>query len=84
MGDTPAADPTMTPGGFINTYGNYIIQHQDVYDLLRFVWAGVLCPTTSDAMMKRMGISNVKFEDSVIALINDLVAEYALVSIISL
>ncbi|KAI5892588.1 uncharacterized protein SCHCODRAFT_02626545 [Schizophyllum commune H4-8] len=53
--DTPTID--MTPQGLLNADGNYVLQQEDVYNLLKYVWAGVLLPVTPDDYQKRLQIS---------------------------
>ncbi|KAL1729957.1 hypothetical protein EV714DRAFT_273107 [Schizophyllum commune] len=53
--DTPAID--MTPQGLLNADGNYVLQQEDVYNLLKYVWAGVLLPVTPEDYQKRLQIS---------------------------
>ncbi|KAI5895162.1 uncharacterized protein SCHCODRAFT_02618742 [Schizophyllum commune H4-8] len=70
----PAID--MTPKGLINQDGNYILQHGDVYKLLKYVWAGVLLPVDAQSYQERLDISTdtmVKLE----GVLKDLVAAYA-------
>ncbi|KAL1662806.1 hypothetical protein GGF50DRAFT_58149 [Schizophyllum commune] len=70
---SPAID--MTPKGLINSDGNYILQHGDVYKLLKYVWAGVLLPVTASAYQERLDISTetmVKLE----GVLKDLVDAY--------
>ncbi|KAL1736118.1 hypothetical protein EV714DRAFT_198524 [Schizophyllum commune] len=42
----------------INEDDNYILQHQDVYDLQKYAWSGVLLPTTEDDYQARLNISD--------------------------
>ncbi|KAI5890579.1 uncharacterized protein SCHCODRAFT_02547507 [Schizophyllum commune H4-8] len=42
----------------MNSADNYILQHQDVYDLQKYVWSGVLLPTTEEEYQARLNISD--------------------------
>ncbi|KAI4527095.1 hypothetical protein K525DRAFT_257482 [Schizophyllum commune Loenen D] len=48
----------MEPKGLVNDDGNYILQHDDIATLLKYVWAGVLLPVTEDAYQQRLQISD--------------------------
>jgi hypothetical protein len=47
----------LTPKGVLNASNNYILQHKDIYDLLKYVWTGVLIATTPEQYQARVGIS---------------------------
>ncbi|KAL1714238.1 hypothetical protein EV715DRAFT_209983 [Schizophyllum commune] len=53
--DTPTID--LTPQGLLNADGNYVLQQEDVYNLLKYVWAGVLLPVTPEDYQKRLQLS---------------------------
>ncbi|KAI5892289.1 uncharacterized protein SCHCODRAFT_02625787 [Schizophyllum commune H4-8] len=66
----------LSPKGLINDDGNYILQHGDVYNLLKYVWAGVLLPTDAKSYQEHLNISTdtmVKLE----GVLKDLVDSYA-------
>ncbi|KAI5834572.1 hypothetical protein K523DRAFT_339496 [Schizophyllum commune Tattone D] len=52
------SDIDMEPKGLVNDDGNYILQHDDIATLLKYVWAGVLLPVTEDAYQQRLQISD--------------------------
>ncbi|KAL1680368.1 hypothetical protein EV122DRAFT_288856 [Schizophyllum commune] len=41
-----------------NQDNNYILQHQDVYDLQKYLWSGVLLPITEEDYQGRLNISD--------------------------
>ena len=51
------SDIDMEPKGLINDDGNYILQHDDIANLLKYVWSGVLLPVTEDAYNQRLQLS---------------------------
>lgn len=66
----------MSPKELVNDDGNYILQNQDVYDLLKYVYCGVLLPVTEDAYKARLNIS-VDVMDKLSGVISPLVKAYA-------
>ncbi|KAI5828601.1 hypothetical protein K523DRAFT_306827 [Schizophyllum commune Tattone D] len=36
----------MSPKDLVNSDGNYVLQHEDIANLLKYVWSGVLLPVT--------------------------------------
>ncbi|TRM63172.1 hypothetical protein BD626DRAFT_548150 [Schizophyllum amplum] len=46
-----------TPKELLNADNNYALQHQDVYNLLRYVWSGVLLPCTEAKYQDRVQLS---------------------------
>ncbi|KAI5892075.1 uncharacterized protein SCHCODRAFT_02732293 [Schizophyllum commune H4-8] len=70
------SDIDMEPKGLVNDDGNYILQHDDIANLLKYVWSGVLLPVTEDAYTQRLQLSDDtagKLSD----VIKPLVAAYA-------
>ncbi|KAL1690570.1 hypothetical protein GGG16DRAFT_125547 [Schizophyllum commune] len=51
------SDIDMEPKDLINDDGNYILQHDDIANLLKYVWSGVLLPVTEDAYNQRLQLS---------------------------
>jgi hypothetical protein len=52
----PSASITLEPNGMINSDGNYLMQDQGLYDLLNYVWTGVMLATTKEAYMNLIKI----------------------------
>ncbi|KAL1682192.1 hypothetical protein EV122DRAFT_204044 [Schizophyllum commune] len=71
-----AASSTFEPKGLLNSDDNYILQHDDVVKLLKYVWAGVLLPVTEDAYRSRLQISDDVF-NKLSSVIKPLVQSYA-------
>ncbi|KAL1753977.1 hypothetical protein FB107DRAFT_216616 [Schizophyllum commune] len=53
-----SSDIDMEPKGLVNDDGNYILQHDDIANLLKYVWSGVLLPVTEDAYKQRLQLSD--------------------------
>ncbi|KAL1745681.1 hypothetical protein HDZ31DRAFT_81765 [Schizophyllum fasciatum] len=47
----------MSPKGLLDKNGNYVLQDDDIYDLDKFIWAGVLLPEDAKAYESRVQIS---------------------------
>ncbi|KAI5829125.1 hypothetical protein K523DRAFT_320813 [Schizophyllum commune Tattone D] len=77
MSSTPTVD--MTPQGLLNADGNYVLQQEDVFNLLKYVWAGVLLPVDADSYQKRLQIST-DIASKLSDVIQPLVAAYAVCS----
>ncbi|KAL1746617.1 hypothetical protein HDZ31DRAFT_33736 [Schizophyllum fasciatum] len=63
----------MSPKGLLNSNGNYILQHADAVNLLKYVWAAVLLPLSEADYRSRLQISNetaVKLSDVIKPLID--------------
>nr|VEU13568.1 pesticidal crystal protein cry6Aa [Schizophyllum commune] len=73
-----AASSTFEPKGLLNSDDNYILQHDDVVKLLKYVWAGVLLPVTEDAYRSRLQVSDDVF-NKLSSVIKPLVQSYATV-----
>ncbi|KAL1716013.1 hypothetical protein EV715DRAFT_206217 [Schizophyllum commune] len=54
---TAVPDIDMTPKGLVNDDGNYVLQHEDIANLLKYVWSGVLLPVTVSAYQDRLELS---------------------------
>ncbi|KAL1690576.1 hypothetical protein GGG16DRAFT_55333 [Schizophyllum commune] len=55
---TSVPDIDMTPKGLVNDDGNYVLQHEDIANLLKYVWSGVLLPVTVAAYQDRLQLSD--------------------------
>ncbi|KAL1750571.1 hypothetical protein FB107DRAFT_223663 [Schizophyllum commune] len=66
----------MTPQGLLNADGNYVLQQEDVYNLLKYVWTGVLLPVDASAYQTRLQIST-DIATKLSNVIQPLVASYA-------
>ncbi|KAL1734518.1 hypothetical protein EV714DRAFT_202113 [Schizophyllum commune] len=64
------------PKGLLNSDNNYILQHDDVVYLHKYVWGGVLLPTTESAYRSRLHVSNDVFA-KLSGVIRPLVQTYA-------
>ncbi|KAL1701276.1 hypothetical protein EV121DRAFT_282784 [Schizophyllum commune] len=49
--------PDLTPKGLLNDDGNYILQQDDMYSLLKYVCAGLLLPVTDWEYIERLQLS---------------------------
>ena len=49
--------PDLTPKGLVNDDGNYILQQDDMYSLLKYVCAGLLLPVTDWEYIERLNLS---------------------------
>ncbi|KAI5889070.1 uncharacterized protein SCHCODRAFT_02601356 [Schizophyllum commune H4-8] len=47
----------LTPKGLINDDGNYILQQDDMYGLLKYIWAGLLLPVSESEYIMRLSLS---------------------------
>lgn len=72
-------DIDMEPKGLVNDDGNYILQHDDIANLLKYVWSGVLLPVTESAYTQRLQLSD-DTAGKLSGVIKPLVAAYATVS----
>ena len=68
----------MTPQGLLNADGNYVLQQEDVYNLLKYVWTGVLLSVDASAYQTRLQIST-DIATKLSNVIQPLVASYATV-----
>ncbi|KAL1716066.1 hypothetical protein EV715DRAFT_275379 [Schizophyllum commune] len=73
MSSTTAVD--MTPKDLVNQDGNYVLQQDDMYAVLQYVWAGVLLPTDPTAFQARLGISAETMQ-KMSAVLESLVSQY--------
>ncbi|KAL1733729.1 hypothetical protein EV714DRAFT_281494 [Schizophyllum commune] len=73
MSSTTAVD--MTPKDLVNQDGNYVLQQDDMYAVLQYVWAGVLLPTDPTAFQARLGISAETMQ-KMSAVLERLVSQY--------
>ncbi|KAL1682933.1 hypothetical protein EV122DRAFT_249096 [Schizophyllum commune] len=69
-------DIDMEPKGLVNDDGNYILQHDDIANLLKYVWSGVLLPVTESAYTQRLQLSD-DTAGKLSGVIKPLVAAYA-------
>ena len=77
MSSTATVD--MTPKDLINQDGNYVLQQDDMYAVLQYVWAGVLLPTSPDAFQARLGVSDDTMK-KLNAVLESLISQYKTVS----
>ena len=63
-----------------NQDNNYILQHQDVYDLQKYLWSGVLLPITEEDYQGRLNISD-RTASKLSDVIKPLVDVYKIVSV---
>lgn len=68
----------MEPTGLVDDRGSYVLNHEDIYKLLRYVWTGVLIATTPENYKERLGINKLGNEEE--TLVQDLVNKYKNVS----
>ncbi|KAL1733728.1 hypothetical protein EV714DRAFT_203965 [Schizophyllum commune] len=54
---TPNSAPDLTPKGLINSDGNYILQQDDMYGLVKYIWAGLLLPVTEREYITSLNLS---------------------------
>ncbi|KAL1733773.1 hypothetical protein EV714DRAFT_203972 [Schizophyllum commune] len=47
----------MSPKDLVNSDGNYVLQHEDIANLLKYVWSGVLLPVTVPDYQDRLQLS---------------------------
>lgn len=47
----------LTPKGLINEDGNYILQQDDMYGLLKYIWSGLLLPVSEQEYIMRLNLS---------------------------
>ncbi|KAI5892176.1 uncharacterized protein SCHCODRAFT_01125215 [Schizophyllum commune H4-8] len=73
---TSVSDIDMTPKGLVNDDGNYVLQHEDIANLLKYVWSGVLLPVTVSAYQDRLNLSTDTV-DKLSDVIDPLLAAYA-------
>ncbi|KAL1745679.1 hypothetical protein HDZ31DRAFT_62884 [Schizophyllum fasciatum] len=76
MSTTQASD--MTPQGLLNDDGNYILQKDDMYNLLKYVWAGVLLPKDTATYQARVQVSAATYT-KISGVVTPLLATYAVV-----
>ncbi|KAL1690589.1 hypothetical protein GGG16DRAFT_55400 [Schizophyllum commune] len=74
MSSVPTVD--MSPKGLLNDNGNYVLQHEDIATLLKYVQSGVLLPDTESAYQNRIQYSN-DTANKLSDVIKPLVAVYA-------
>jgi hypothetical protein len=55
MSDDPSFD--LTPQAVLDANNNYVLQNKNIYDLLKYVWTGVLIAITPEQYQTRVGIS---------------------------
>ncbi|KAI4522430.1 hypothetical protein EV122DRAFT_267720 [Schizophyllum commune] len=67
--------PDMTPKDLVNSDGNYVLQQDNMYAVLQYVWAGVLLPTTPAAFQARLQISSDTMQ-KLSAVLESLVSQY--------
>ncbi|OBZ76547.1 Pesticidal crystal protein cry6Aa [Grifola frondosa] len=48
----------MEPKGLLNADDTYVLQRQDIYSLMKYVWTGVLLPTTLEEYKTRLALSD--------------------------
>ncbi|KAL1720264.1 hypothetical protein EV715DRAFT_197329 [Schizophyllum commune] len=70
------SDIDLLPKDLLNADGNLILQHQDVLDLLKYVWTGVLLPVTEAQYKSRLQISD-NTANKLTGVIEPLVEAYA-------
>ncbi|CAD6445217.1 07b06209-cfd8-402b-a3dc-9f09734075db [Sclerotinia trifoliorum] len=75
---TPAAsdDSLFEPKGLTASDGKYVLDHAGISSLLRYVWSGVLLPTTKDEYLTRTGVASSHY-DHVKKYIDPLLLAYA-------
>ena len=56
MPSSPSFD--LSPKGVLDENNNYVLQHESIYALLQYIWAGVLLPADTSAFQKRLDISS--------------------------
>ncbi|KAL1682859.1 hypothetical protein EV122DRAFT_273844 [Schizophyllum commune] len=54
---TSVPDIDMSPKDLVNSDGNYVLQHEDIANLLKYVWSGVLLPVTVPDYQDRLQLS---------------------------
>ncbi|KAL1725363.1 hypothetical protein EV714DRAFT_287958 [Schizophyllum commune] len=69
----------MTPGALVNSDGNYCLQQDDMYNLLKYLWSGALLPLTPADYQTRLDVSDSAMSQYA-TVIGDLVDEYKTVS----
>ena len=77
MPSSPSFD--LSPKGVLDENNHYILQHESIYALLQYIWAGVLLPVDTSAFQKRLDISSStmkKLKDD----LKGLLSRYAAVS----
>ncbi|KAL1725365.1 hypothetical protein EV714DRAFT_277581 [Schizophyllum commune] len=47
----------LSPKGLLNDSGNYVLQQDDLANLVKYVWAGVLLPGDTGAYQQRLNVS---------------------------
>ena len=72
----------MSPKDLVNSDGNYVLQHEDIANLLKYVWSGVLLPVTVPDYQDRLQLSTDTV-DKLSEVIESLLAAYDTVSGIS-
>lgn len=77
MSSTTTLD--MSPGAVVNSDGNYCLQQDSMYNLLKYMWAGALLPLTPTAYQTRLQISDGAMTQYA-ALFTQLIAVYETVS----
>ncbi|KAL1753129.1 hypothetical protein FB107DRAFT_218490 [Schizophyllum commune] len=65
----------MTPKDLVNQDGNYVLQQDDMYAVLQYVWAGVLLPTSPEAFQARLGVSDDTMK-KLNAVLESLISQY--------
>ncbi|OBZ77114.1 Pesticidal crystal protein cry6Aa [Grifola frondosa] len=48
----------MEPKGLLNADGTYVLRREDIYSLMKYVWTGVLLPTTMEDYKTRLALSD--------------------------
>ncbi|KAJ6503734.1 hypothetical protein C8R45DRAFT_1091513 [Mycena sanguinolenta] len=59
MSDAPV--PSLEPTGITDDQGNYVLQTRDMFNLLKFLWTGVLLCEDQASYCTRTGISSVHY-----------------------
>ncbi|KAI5889069.1 uncharacterized protein SCHCODRAFT_02633454 [Schizophyllum commune H4-8] len=65
----------MSPKDLMNKDGNYVLQQDNMYAVLQYVWAGVLLPTSPSAFQARLGISSTTMQ-KLNAVLESLISQY--------
>ncbi|KAI5889354.1 uncharacterized protein SCHCODRAFT_02634267 [Schizophyllum commune H4-8] len=71
--------PDMSPGALVDSDGNYCLQQDDMYNLLKYLWSGALLPLTPADYQTRLDISDSAMTQYA-TVIDNLVDEYKTVS----
>ncbi|KAI5829520.1 hypothetical protein K523DRAFT_337804 [Schizophyllum commune Tattone D] len=52
----------LLPKGLLNDSGNYVLQQDDLANLVKYIWAGVLLPGDTDTYQERLNVSTTTMQ----------------------